>query len=130
MFDEEFSVLNGTIIFIGHSLGGSMLLKYLSEEKTEFRIAGLFLIATPFWGKSGWNVDEFVLRTNFSEYLPELPVIHLFHSIDDPVVPFEPVEFYKNKFPDASVHKLNGNDHAFANGLPKLAEIIQALRDD
>lgn len=127
MLDSEFSSLDGEIILIGHSLGGSMLLKYLSEEQTELQIAGLFLISTPCWGKGGWSVDEFKLRTNFDAQLPEIPTIHLFHSTDDPIVPFEHLEFYKNSFPDASVYEISGDDHVFANGLPKVVEGIKSL---
>lgn len=124
MFDKEFPKLRGEVILIGHSLGGSMLLKYLSEVKSKFQIKGLFLIAIPFWGEDGWNVDDFVLSDHFSEHLPVLSTVHLFHSINDTIVPFQHVEFYKSHIPNAMIHKLNGDDHAFVDGLPKLVEQI------
>ena len=37
-------------ILVGHSFGGSVLLKYLAEGTYQEPIAGLFLVSTPFWG--------------------------------------------------------------------------------
>jgi len=45
-------------ILIGHSLGGSFLLKYVSEEKIAKTVAGIFLIATPYWGGAGWQYED------------------------------------------------------------------------
>lgn len=37
-------------ILVGHSFGASMVLKYLAETVRRPPLAGLFLLATPFWG--------------------------------------------------------------------------------
>ncbi len=42
MFALSPSKIAEPVILIGHSLGGSILLKYLSEEKPVILIAGLF----------------------------------------------------------------------------------------
>jgi len=47
---KDLAVLQSEVILIGHSLGSSFLLKYLAEEKIEKAIAGIFLMATPYWG--------------------------------------------------------------------------------
>jgi uncharacterized protein len=53
---KEISSLKGEIILVGHSLGASMLLKYLSESEVKKNIAGIFLISTPFWsGQEDWK---------------------------------------------------------------------------
>jgi uncharacterized protein len=127
MFNQELASLMGENLLIGHSLGGSMLLKFLSEEKTSLQIKGLFLVSVPFWGKDGWKVDDFSLRNNFQMHLPELPIIHLYHCLDDPIVPCEHMAYYKKEFPNAVVHELSGNDHAFTKGLPKIAKNIKNL---
>ncbi len=43
---RELAALGGKIILVGHSVGGSMLLKYLSEEKIERSIICLKLPPT------------------------------------------------------------------------------------
>jgi len=45
----ELSRIHGKLILAAHSVGGSILLKYLTEEKVEKPIAGLFLLAAPSW---------------------------------------------------------------------------------
>jgi uncharacterized protein len=74
------------VILVGHSLGGSVLLKYLSEEKIQL-VAGLFLIAAPYWGAKHWQASEYRLQEDFtSNLLKELP-ISFYYSRDDDVVP-------------------------------------------
>jgi predicted alpha/beta hydrolase family esterase len=52
---EEMSSIKSEIILAGHSLGASMLLKYLSESSVQKQITGIFLISTPFWrGDEDW----------------------------------------------------------------------------
>src|SRR2546430_15180113 len=45
-------------VLVGHSLGASVLLKYLCEAAPRPSFDGLFLIATPFWGR---EFPEFAL---------------------------------------------------------------------
>src|SRR5262245_59561075 len=55
----ELSALDDEIILVAHSVGGSILLKYLAEEQVEKPIAGLFLLATPYFGGDEiWNYAE------------------------------------------------------------------------
>lgn len=130
MLDKEFSELDKEYTLIGHSLGGSMLLKYLSEIKSDFKINGLFLVATPYWGKGGWNVEEFKLKKDFSKSLPAITSVHLFHCKSDPVVPVVHLKLYQKKLPNAVAHELNCNSHAFADGLPELVETIKNLYEN
>ena len=125
--ETELAALNGEVILAGHSLGGSVLLKYLSEETYEKPIAGLFVIASPYWRKAGWQVDQFVLRDDFASTLHAIPQIFLYHSHDDDEVPFAHLAHYAEKLPDAVVRELNGYGHLFSEGLPELADDIRSL---
>ena len=127
LFSTEFKKIKQPIILIGHSLGSSMLLKYLSEERPKIEISGLFLVATPLWGKNGWDVDDFVLQQNFEAELKHITQVHFYHCQNDAIVPFRHLNFYKMKFPHSTVRVLNGTDHAFSNGLPELVADIKAL---
>ncbi len=42
---KEIASLYGEIFLIGHSMGGTVLLRYLTEERVEKPIAGIFLVA-------------------------------------------------------------------------------------
>ena len=127
MFDSEFKKINQSIILVGHSLGGSVLLKYLSEEQPHISILGLFLVAIPHWGESDWDVDDFILKENFEESLVHIPKIYLYHCKHDEVVPFQHLPFYENTFKTSTVRKLNGKDHSFSKGLPELVSDIKML---
>jgi predicted alpha/beta hydrolase family esterase len=117
-----FAASKEPLILIGHSLGGSVLLKYLSEEKPDIRIQAMFLIAMPHWGAPDWEVDEFVLEKNFSDALRNIPAIYLYYSEDDEMIPMQHLTFYRNAMKNAVIRKLKGYSHEFNTGLPELVQ--------
>ncbi len=125
---KEISRLQGTLILVGHSLGGSVLLKYLSEESCPNPIAGLFIVAAPFWGGKGWKVEEYILKEDFYTRLPPIPKIFLYHSRPDEVVPFHHLRFYADKLPGAILREPASNRHLFSKGLPELVEDIRSTK--
>src|SRR5688572_17061454 len=69
--DNEMSLIKGEIILVGHSLGASMLLKYLSENDVKRKITGIFLVSTPFWsGNEDWQ-QGLKLQEDFPHKLPK-----------------------------------------------------------
>src|SRR5690606_1098094 len=96
LFQREFDRINTPLVLVRHSLGGSILLKYLSEEKPKIAVSALFLISTPLWGKYGWDVDDFVLPDNFENVAPGIKHIYLYHCKEDNIVPFSHLNFYKS----------------------------------
>jgi predicted alpha/beta hydrolase family esterase len=124
---KELTALDGEVFLVGHSLGASILLKYLSEEKVEKPVAGLFLIAPPYWGAEEWEVSEYELQENFASKLPkELPMF-FYHSRDDEWVPFAHLALYKEKLPQATVHEFDGCGHQFDDDLSEVARDIKRL---
>lgn len=124
MFSSAFREIAEPIILIGHSLGASTLLKYLSEEKPPVSISGLFLVATPHW-KS--NMKEFQLKDNFQTSVKNVPAKFLYHSENDPEVPFDHLKFYEECLRGATVRKIKGREHLFSKGLPELVSDIESL---
>ncbi|GGY76869.1 alpha/beta hydrolase [Cellvibrio zantedeschiae] len=114
-------------ILIGHSLGGSVLLKYLSELPDKISASGLFIVAAPFWGSENWTLDEFLLRDDFAKSLPKSLKIFLYHSKDDDMVPFSHLDYYRKAIPQAEVRELDTGEHSFKKGLPELTRDIQKL---
>lgn len=125
--ESEFNSIGDDLILIGHSLGGSVLLKYLSESTTSKHVRGLFLVATPYWGKQGWDVNEFALQKDFAAHLKNISRIHLYQSKDDEVVEFSHIRYYSQQFPKATVHEVNHRGHLFSKGIPELIIDIQNL---
>jgi predicted alpha/beta hydrolase family esterase len=124
---QEFASRDDGLILIGHSLGASVLLKFLSEEKVHQRIAGLFLISAVYWGKEDWDVKEYVLKRNFTSKLPPIEKIFLYHSRDDEVVPVSHLRYYAEVLPNAISREFAHRGHLFGKGLPELAEDIKGL---
>jgi pimeloyl-ACP methyl ester carboxylesterase len=78
------------------------LLKYLAEENPERPLAGVFLVATPYWDAEDWEVDEYALPEDFASKLPEGVPMFFYHGREDEVVPFGHLALYKEKFPWAT----------------------------
>ena len=123
---HELSALDDGVILVGHSFGGSMLLKHLSEKRVDKSIAGLFLIATPYWGTADWEVD-YKLREDFPEALPKDMPIFLYHSRDDEVVPFAHLAIYAGRLSRVTVREFDGRGHQFGDDLSEVAEDIARL---
>jgi serine hydrolase len=124
----ELGASNSAVILVGHSLGGSILLKHLSEERVEHTIAGVFLIAAPYWGTVDWKVAEFELREDFPAALPEDVPIFLYHSRDDEVVPFAHLALYAGRLPRASVREFDDRGHQLGDDLSEVADDILRLQ--
>ncbi|WP_102272105.1 alpha/beta hydrolase [Cytobacillus massiliigabonensis] len=125
--EKELKKLNGEVILVGHSLGGSVLLKYLSEESCSLPISGLFIIASPYWGfDEDWQLKDFFLQKNFEEHLPKIPNLFLYHSRDEEIVPFSHHKMYAEKLPQAAIRELEGKEHLFLNGLPILVNDLRS----
>jgi predicted alpha/beta hydrolase family esterase len=127
LLDKKLASLEGEVILVGHSLGGSVLLKYLSEEICNNFISGLFIIAAPYWGKKDWQVAEYVLQKDFPAGLSNIPKIFLYHSRNDEVVPFKHLGFYASKLTNAIVRKFDSRRHLFSTGIPELVDDIKTL---
>src|SRR5215211_804238 len=48
--EARLAAMTGPVALVGHSIGASVLLKYLCDQRPPRQVKGLFLIATPYWG--------------------------------------------------------------------------------
>ena len=124
---EELERVGTRVILVGHSLGSCFLLKYLSEEWIDQDIAGIFLIATPFWGGGGWQYEGFRLKNDFASTLPKNTPIFLYHSTNDETVPFAHLALYAEKLPQAIIREIVGRGHQLNNDLSEVVKDIRGL---
>ncbi|CDO04601.1 putative esterase of the alpha/beta hydrolase fold protein [Oceanobacillus picturae] len=121
-------LVEGEVTLIGHSLGGSVLLKFLAEEEVNIPINKLISIAAPFWGiNKEWQRKDFILHSNISEKNPDVPNIFFLHSKLDAIVPIEHMQRYSKHFPQAKFIELEGDAHLFTDGLPMLVELLKEV---
>lgn len=128
--DAELARLDQAVSLVGHSVGGSVLLKYLAETRVAPAVAGMFVIATPYWGADEfWRWDEARLPSDAAARLAHLARLVLYHSRDDEVVPFEHMALYEGLLPDATFRELDGRGHQLGNDLTEVAQdILSAAR--
>lgn len=126
-FEKLLPLFNDHAIYIGHSLGGLFLAKYFSEETSLKKIKALFLIAAPYdMAGSEESLADFIVSDNLTLLASQSPVIFLYHSKDDPVVPFSELQKYQTHLPSAQVRIFNNRGH-FRDELPEIVEDIQKL---
>ena len=125
---KEISRLHSGAVLVGHSMGGSALLKYFLEEDVEGEFQALITVAAPFWGvEEDWGKEDFTINRNRASWNLELPRIVLIHCINDGVVPFSHFERYADILPAAEAKGIAGEDHLFQDGLLELLDAIREL---
>ena len=124
---KELAALEEEVILVGHSLGASILLKYVSEETLVQPVAGIFLVASPYWGTEDWEVSEYELQEDFASKLSEELPVFFYHSRDDEWVPFAHLALYKEKLPRATIREFDDRGHQFGDDLPEAAWDIEKL---
>jgi uncharacterized protein len=114
--------LNGEVILIGHSLGASFLIKYLSLNKFPKKLSGIFLTGAVY----ETDVDGYTL---YSFSLPEMidlqtDHVYFYHSKDDPVVPFSEMEKFMKVLPNANYRVFDDRKHFNQEEFPELVNDI------
>ena len=124
--ESRLAAMKGPVALVGHSVGGSVLLKYLCDAKPTRQIAGLFVIAAPYWGASEfWSWDEGTLPADAATRLAgDWPLV-FYQSRDDEVVPFAHLAMYAAKLPRATFREFDGRGHQFKNDLAEVAADIR-----
>jgi uncharacterized protein len=122
---SELSRIPGKVILVAHSIGGSILLRYLSEEKVENPIAGLFVLAAPSWDEDRWNYDDLKLPHDIAQKLALIPRLFFYHCRDDDIVPFAHLALHCTRIPQAVTRAVNSGGHQFDNDLTGVATDIR-----
>jgi len=123
--DARLASVKVPVALVGHSIGGSVLLKYLCERPPPPRLAGLYVVAAPYWGADpSWRWEEMALPADAAVRLAgDWPLI-LYHGHDDEIVPFSHLALYAAKFPHATIREYEGRDHQFGDDLADVAADI------
>jgi len=127
-FEKIIPLLNDSPIFIGHSLGGIFLAKYLSENIVPINIKAVILVAAPFDDEnSDETLGEFNLSNSLSKFNEQCKCIYLIQSEDDPYVLFEQFEKYKKLLPEAKTIIFTDKGHFLQDSFPEIVELVKKI---
>lgn len=132
--EADLAEMPAPAILVGHSLGGSVIAKWMSELAREklsaSAIRGVYLISTPFWGGDGWTYEGYEtleMADGLADKLPENVSIALYHARDDETVPFEHLALFAHVLPQARVHEVDEGGHQFNDDLSVVVQDIKSL---
>ena len=128
--EQELADVPGPVVLVGHSVGASVLMKWLSEGKDKKVLAGVFLVACPFWGGDGWRYEgyeELALPPGFTARLLPWTPVYLYHCRDDATVPFDHLALYAQALPQATVRAFDEGGHQLNDDLSAVARDIASL---
>ena len=124
---REFATLADGAIVVGHSVGGSILIDAVAEQRTAVAIGAVILIAAPFVGEGGWHSDDWQLSADLGEKLPRGVPIYIYHGLADTTVPPSHADLYARAIPQSHVRRLPGRDHQLNDDLREIAVVIESL---
>ena len=122
-FEKILPFLKDDVRVIGHSLGAMFLTKYLHQNPLKKPVRQLILIA------GGYDNDvkgygSFAVESA-SGVEKSADEIHLFHSKDDFVVPFDELAKYRADLPSAHVHIFDDRNHFLDADFPELLTLLK-----
>ena len=124
---EEIDKCGDDLILVAHSLGASLLLKYLSENQISKKLTAIFLLATPFWsGNKDW-VQGLKLQKGFADNLPKNSQIFFYHCRDDEEVPFHHLAAYRREIEGSIFREIESGGHQLGNHLDIVAKDIKGF---
>lgn len=128
-FERYLALVADGVVLVGWSQGAWFLAKYLAENEPMVRVAALFLLAGPsaLMDEVGgdnpeWAFDIAALRSRLEKGGVDT---YIFHSKDDPVVPFSHALAYAQALPGATGVFFLDKGHFL---VPELPELIAVMR--
>lgn len=119
-FDRLLQFIEPGAMFVGHSLGGLFLLKYLNSHNLQPK-ATVF-VSTCRGASADWGeVNSPGMLQNFGE-------VHIFHSKDDTIVDPRQAFLINSIFIDATMHLLSDRGHFIQDEhFPELVSVIRSV---
>lgn len=122
-FEKIIPFFENDVRLIGHSLGAMFLAKYLHNQPLSRPAKQLILLAG---GYDDANEGYGSFRIKSAKGLERSAQhIHLFHSQDDPVVPFYELDKFRSDLPQATVHVFDDRGHFLDEDFPELIELLK-----
>jgi len=122
-FKKVIPYINDDVLLVGYSLGGSFLVKYLSDETLSKKIYATFLVATPY----DKMLAEFGVPDSLEQFEKQAGKVFLYHSEDDFVVPFRELAEFRAQLPEATVRVFTDRGHFLQSQFPEIVKDILSI---
>lgn len=124
---SEVAVLPNRAVVVAHSVGATLLVRALVDQRPRQDLEAIILISAPFVGAGGWPAGEFEFPWDLGARLPQAPQVHVIHGLDDQTVPPAHAELYTHVIAQAQLHLLPGRNHQLNDDLSEVAALIARL---
>ncbi|WP_414055874.1 serine aminopeptidase domain-containing protein [Macrococcus equi] len=109
------------VILIGHSFGGTVITKYLTENEVNHQIEKIIMIGSPFFGcDERFNDPQNIIT---GELKVAAPIYHI-QSIDDDRVDISHQQCFKDAFPELQTITETSGKHEFHDGIQSLNALL------
>ena len=123
-FEKLLPLLGSDVQLVGYSLGAMFLAKYLHESPLHTPVRRLVLVSPCYDDESVEDLGSFQVESA-AGLEKSAEEIHLFHSKDDPVVPFTELAKFQQDLPTANLHIFEDRNHFFQPTFPELKELLE-----
>jgi predicted alpha/beta hydrolase family esterase len=124
---ESIDRASGSVVLVGHSIGGYLLLTYLASTRIGIPVAAICIIAAPFpGGDPAWTFEGFGLPDHLADRLPNAAAVLLYAGEDDDIVPFAHRSLYAAAIPGATTRTTSGG-HQLGEDLRMVADDIRRI---
>ena len=127
-------IVNENTYFIGHSMGCQTIVRYLETLPEEVRVGGAIFVAGFFKSLTlGTGEEKEVAKEwletpiNFEKVKSHLPKSVAIFSDDDPWVPLENQDEYKNKLESEIIIENNMGHFSESNGVKEIPILLEKL---
>ena len=115
---------------VAHSAGAAIAADMLARRETRAGLAslrGVLLLAPPFVGEGGWQLDGFQLDWPVDPEALAGLALQLYFGSADTTVPPAHADLYGRLFPGATIHRLPGCGHQFEGRIARIARDLRTL---
>ncbi len=126
-FEKIIPFLDDNLIFIGHSLGGIFLVKYLTENNYPKKIKAVLLVGIPYNTPTRHPLADFNITKPLANFTRQAGKIVIFHSKDDKIVPFSNAKQFLKEIPNAVFNSFKDRGHFNQETFPEIIKLIKNL---
>lgn len=124
-FEKILPFLDDQARIIGHSLGAMFLAKYLHQKPLKKPVAQVHLVA----GGYDDSVESYgSFKVNSATGLEKsAKQIFIYHSQDDPVVPYSELAKFERDLPSATICRFTDRNHFLGPDFPELIDNLKKI---